>query len=138
VAFTELMSRNPQSGPTVEYVRGAVGGGPMGAKGMKWAALLGCVLAAIPAIAQPNSPFVFSAVNSASYGGNIAQGSLFVLYGASLGPSELVQASSLPLPAQLGGTAIEVAYGSTRVPCPMVYSSAGAVAARACLPAPLC
>jgi uncharacterized protein (TIGR03437 family) len=101
---------------------------------MKWAALLGCVLAAIPAIAQPNYPFVFGASNSASYVGNIAQGSLFVLYGANLGPSELVFASSLPLSAQLGGTAIDVTSGSTTsgstmVPCPMVYSSAGAVAA---------
>jgi uncharacterized protein (TIGR03437 family) len=96
---------------------------------MQWAALLGCVLAAIPAIAQPQYSFLFNAVNSASYGGNIAQGSLFVLYGESLGPSQLVQASSLPLPAQLGGTSIEVTSGSIMVPCPMVYSSAGAVAA---------
>jgi uncharacterized protein (TIGR03437 family) len=98
-------------------------------KSTHWAAWLGCVLAAIPAIAQPNSPFLFNAVNSASYGGNIAQGSLFVLYGENLGPSQLVQASSLPLPAQLSGTFIEVASGPNKAPCPMVYSSAGAVAA---------
>ncbi len=100
-----------------------------GVKSVKWAALLGCVLAAIPAIAQPSYSFLFNAVNSASYGGNIAEGSLFVLYGTNLGPSQLVQASSLPLPAQLGGTSVEVTSGSTMVPCPMVYSSAGAVAA---------
>jgi uncharacterized protein (TIGR03437 family) len=102
-------------------------------KNMNWAAMLGCALAAIPAIAQPNTPFVFNVANSASYGGNIAQGSLFVLYGVSLGPTGLVQASSFPLPAQLGGTAVAVtsgsAPGSSMVACPMVYSSAGAVAA---------
>src|SRR5277367_4154863 len=111
------MSRSPQFAHT------------NGVKNMKWAALLGCVLAAIPAIAQTNFPLVFNAANSASYGRSIAQGSLFVLYGESLGPSQLVQANSLPLPAQLGGTAIEVTSGSTKVPCPMVYSSVGAVAA---------
>ncbi len=100
-----------------------------GAKFMKCALLLCSVLAAIPAIAQPKTPFVFNVANSASYGANIAQGSLFIVYGSSLGPTELVQASSLPLPAQLGGTAIAVTSGSIMLACPMVYSSAGAVAA---------
>src|SRR5271170_7229437 len=75
------MSRSPQLAHT------------NGVKDMKWAALFGCILAAIPAIAQPSFPLVFTAANSASYGRSIAQGSLFVLYGESLGPSQLVQAS---------------------------------------------
>ena len=116
-------------GPLNSMSRGPQFAHTKGVKNMKWAALLGCVLAAIPAIAQPNPPLVFNAANSASYGRSIAQGSLFVLYGENLGPSQLVQANSLPLPAQLGGTAIAVTSGSTMVPCPMVYSSVGAVAA---------
>ncbi len=99
------------------------------AKSIKWVALLGCFLAAIPAIAQPNPPFVFNVANSASYSPNIAQGSLFIVYGENVGPAELKQAHSLPLPGQLGGTTIAVTSGSTKVACPMVYSSAGAVAA---------
>ena len=92
------------------------------------ATLLGCALAALPAMAQ-QTPYVFSALNSASYGANIAQGSLFVVYGANFGPTQLVQASAYPLPAQLAGTAITVTSGLSSFPCPMVYSIAGAAAA---------
>jgi uncharacterized protein (TIGR03437 family) len=80
-------------------------------------------------MAQPNLPFIFSTENSASYNGTIAQGSLFVVYGSNIGPAQLVQASVLPLPAQVGGTAITVTSGSTTVACPMVYSVTGAAAA---------
>jgi uncharacterized protein (TIGR03437 family) len=92
------------------------------------AALLCCTLAAAPAMAQL-TPFVYSVENSASYSANVAQGSLFVVYGENLGPAKLVQANTLPLPAQLGGTSINVAFGSTTIACPMVYSSSGAAAA---------
>ena len=92
------------------------------------AALLGCALMSLPAMAQL-TPYVFSAENSASYNANIAQGSLFVVYGANFGPAQLVQASSYPLTTQLAGTAISVTSGSTSIPCPMVYSIAGAAAA---------
>src|ERR1700691_1671840 len=90
------------------------------------AALLCCALGA-PAMAQV-TPFVYSVENSASYGPSIAQGSLFVVYGVNMGPAKLVQANTLPLPAQLGGTSINVAFGSTTIACPMVYSSSGAAA----------
>jgi uncharacterized protein (TIGR03437 family) len=90
-------------------------------------ALLFCALLAIPAMAQ--TPFVTSALNSASYSENLAQGSLFVVYGFSFGPAVLAQASSLPLPPQIGGTSINVIYGSTTVACPMVYSVEGQAAA---------
>ncbi len=81
-----------------------------------------------PAMAQ-QTPFIFSAENSASYGKNVAQGSLFVVYGYNMGPAQLVQANILPLPMQIGGTAISVKSGSTTIACPMVYSSAGTAAA---------
>jgi uncharacterized protein (TIGR03437 family) len=95
----------------------------------KLGVLMGAVLLALPAAAQLSQPFVYSIVNSASYGTNIAQGSIFVVYGVSLGPAQLVQANALPLPSQLGGTSISVTSGGTTLPCPMVYSSATAVAA---------
>jgi uncharacterized protein (TIGR03437 family) len=93
-------------------------------------ALVCCALAALPAMAQSTpTPFVFNVANSASYNPNIAQGSLFVVYGANFGPAQLVQASAYPLLTQLAGTAISVTSGSTTMPCPMVYSVAGAAAA---------
>jgi uncharacterized protein (TIGR03437 family) len=91
--------------------------------------LLGTLALAVPSMAQPTYPFVFAAVNSASYESNIAQGSLFVVYGQNLGPAQLAQAGAYPLPAQIGGTSIAITYGSTAVACPMVYSVVGAAAA---------
>jgi len=92
-------------------------------------ALLWCAFLALPAMAQPNPPFVFSAENSASYAGTIAQGSLFIVFGANIGPAKLIQASSLPLPSQIGGTAITVTSGSITIACPMVYSAMDVAAA---------
>ena len=92
-------------------------------------ALLCCALLTLPAIAQPNTPFVYSVGNSANYNPTIAQGSLIVVFGMNIGPAQLVQASSLPLPLQVGGTAITVTSGSTMLSCPMVYASAGQAAA---------
>src|ERR1700722_17551006 len=80
-------------------------------------------------MAQSNPPLIFSAENSASYASTIAQGSLFIVFGANIGPAQLVQASSYPLPPQIGGTAITVTSGSTTLACPMVYSVMGAAAA---------
>jgi len=44
--------------------------------------------------------------NAASYGADIAQGSLFVAIGTNLGPPALTQASTLPLGTALAGTSI--------------------------------
>jgi uncharacterized protein (TIGR03437 family) len=86
-------------------------------------------LVALPAMGQFGPPYVYSAVNSASYERNIAQGSLFVVFGANIGPAQIVQAGSYPLPTQVGGTSISVIAGSTTYLCPMVYSLAGQAAA---------
>ena len=93
------------------------------------ATLLRCALLVLPAMAQSNPPLIFSAENSASYASTIAQGSLFIVFGANIGPAQLVQAGSYPLPPQIGGTAITVTSGSTTLACPMVYSVMGAAAA---------
>jgi len=86
-------------------------------------------VAALPAIAQPNMPFVFSVENSANYGSSIAQGSLFVVFGANIGPAQLAEAASYPLPPQIGGTSITITSGASMLICPMVYSTTGEAAA---------
>ena len=92
--------------------------------------ILSYALLVLPAMAQfTNPPEVFSVENSASYSGTLAPGSLFVVFGANIGPAQAVQASSLPLAPQLGKTSISVKYASTAVDCPMVYSSTGQAAA---------
>ena len=79
--------------------------------------------------AQSTPPIVFSASNSADYSPAIAQGSLFAVFGASLGPATLVKISAFPLPNTLSGTSVTVTSGSTTLNCPMIYTSAGQVAA---------
>ncbi len=79
--------------------------------------------------AQTYPPYVNSVNNSADYGTTIAQGSLFVIFGYNVGPANLVQVSSLPLPNTLSGTSVTVQSGSATLNCPMVYTSFGQVAA---------
>jgi uncharacterized protein (TIGR03437 family) len=86
-------------------------------------------LTVLGAMAQSSPPFLYSAENSASYAGAVAQGSLFVVFGANIGPAQLVRANTIPLPAQIGGTSMNVTSGSTTLACPMVYSVAGSAAA---------
>jgi len=61
----------------------------------------------------------------------VAQGAIFVVYGAGLGPAKLQQAQSFPLPATqgLGGTTVQVTVGGVTETCIMIYSSDGQVAA---------
>ncbi len=67
--------------------------------------------------------------NAASYGKDIAQGSLFVVFGSGLGPDRLMQASSLPLGSTLGGSSVMISAGGQSFPAPVVYVSAGQLAA---------
>ena len=61
----------------------------------------------------------------------IAQGSIFVIYGAGLGPATLTQATSLPLPttAGLAGTSVTVTVNGVTLPVPMLYTVQSQVAA---------
>ncbi len=60
-------------------------------------------------------------VNAGNYapadfpGGAIAQGSEFVIFGANLGPSALVNATAYPLQPTLGGVSVAVTQGATTV-----------------------
>jgi len=60
---------------------------------------------------------------------SIAQGSIFVMYGTGMGPSALVEATTFPIPTTLAGTSVSVTAGGQTLPAPMIYTSAGQVAA---------
>ncbi|MBI3667930.1 MAG: hypothetical protein HY236_17155 [Acidobacteria bacterium] len=74
-------------------------------------------------------------VNAASYvlaglpNANIAQGSMFILFGQGLGPFPQVNAFTFPLPTTLGGTSIRATVGGTIVNAIMLYSLPFQVAA---------
>ncbi len=80
-------------------------------------------------------------VNAASYvrdglpNSGIAQGSMFIVFGTGLGPLNLTQASSFPLPLTLAGTSISVRVGGTTTAAIMIYTVATQVAAL--LPSPV-
>lgn len=73
-------------------------------------------------------------MNAASYmssrlpGGAIAQGSIFVVFGARMGPATIAQAG-FPLPTTLAGTNVKVTSGGQTLDCPLVYTLAGQLAA---------
>jgi len=74
-------------------------------------------------------------LNAASYAlrglphSDIAQGSMFVIFGQRMGPATLQQATSIPLPTTLAGTSIKVSGGGVTADAVMIYTSAGQVAA---------
>jgi uncharacterized protein (TIGR03437 family) len=80
-------------------------------------------------------PIVTSVVNSASNvraqlpGSGIAQGSLFVAQGTSLGPASIVIAASFPLSTSIAGTSVKVTVGGVTRDAIMYYSSAQQIAA---------
>jgi uncharacterized protein (TIGR03437 family) len=92
-------------------------------------AVLFCALAT-GAVAQPPLIYNRSITNAASYtpagipGGAIAQGSIFTLFGANLGPSSPATVTSFPLGTSLGGTAINVVQGGAKVSAIPLYVSA--------------
>jgi uncharacterized protein (TIGR03437 family) len=96
--------------------------------------MLSLVMTATAVAAAP-SITAAGIVNAASYappglpGSNIAQGSLFIIFGTNMGPANLQQAGSFPLPTNLGGTSITVTVAATTVSCIMIYTSANQVAA---------
>ena len=58
-----------------------------------------------------------------------AQGSIIIVYGSNLGPSPLVQATTLPLGTTLSNTSITVTVGATTVNLLMVYTFSSQLAA---------
>jgi uncharacterized protein (TIGR03437 family) len=80
-------------------------------------------------------PTVWSAVNAASYivpglpNAGIAQGAIFVVFGAGLGPANLSMAQAPFQSTSLSDTSVAVTVGGTTVNALMYYTSAGQVAA---------
>ncbi len=98
-----------------------------------------CIYSLLPLLVSGGVTFaqttVSAVVNAASNAipglpnSSIAEGSMFVGYGANMGPASLVQASSYPLPTNLSGTSVKVAVGGTSVDAIMIYASATQFAA---------
>lgn len=85
------------------------------------------------AMAQPPLIYNRAVVNAASYmpprlpGGAIAQGSVFSIFGARLGPSTGVQVSTFPLSTTLSNISITVTQGSTTINAIPLYVSASQI-----------
>ena len=86
-------------------------------------------LSAAPTIAALGVKNSASYANPAFQNGAIAQGSLFVVFGSGLGPAQIQYASSFPLPATLAGTSANVTVNGTTLPCVMIYTQDGQIAA---------
>src|SRR5215471_14263335 len=101
-------------------------------------ALVLATASSLPA-ANPFQPTISpnGVVNAASYLSHqfsnygIARGSMFIVFGSALGPVDLVQATSFPLPTTdgLAGTRVLISIGGYNATCPMVYSSINQIAA---------
>ena len=79
-------------------------------------------------------PVVNAVLNAASYAipglphSDIAQGSMFVIFGQQLGPAAL-QLATAPFGPQLGGTSIRITGGGVTADAVLIYTSAAQVAA---------
>jgi uncharacterized protein (TIGR03437 family) len=91
-----------------------------------------------PPSANGENPAITSVTNGASSipegvpGFGIAQGSLFVIKGANLGPPSFTIATTFPLRTEIGGTSVEVSVAGRTLAAIMYY--AGAVQVAAILP----
>jgi uncharacterized protein (TIGR03437 family) len=98
---------------------------------MRFSALLLLILPGA-AFAQP-AIFYRGIVNSANYAGSglpsggVAQGSLFTIFGSSLGPTTGVSAPGYPLNATLQGVSISLTQGATQLTVYPLYVSAGQI-----------
>src|SRR5215470_4226874 len=96
------------------------------------AALLACVASAV-ALAQAPAINYRGVVNAASImpqglpGGGIAQGSIFTIFGRSLGPATPVAASGFPLSTTLSGISIKVFQGAKSVDALPLFVSASQI-----------
>ena len=83
-----------------------------------------------PAIAQNGVVNAASFLAPSQPGGAIAQGSVFSIFGANLGPPVLATVTAFPLPRTLGGVSIRVSRGQTSVqaiPLAVVATQANAI-----------
>ena len=95
-----------------------------------FAFLAAAVLSASAAFGQPSLRATNPAGNGASYDTNIAQGSIFVVFGANIGAAGLTQATSLPLQTTMAGTSMRFTpvSGGAAVDALMVYTTQNQIA----------
>jgi uncharacterized protein (TIGR03437 family) len=100
-------------------------------------ALILCAVTMASALTAAGQPSIAAGgiLNNASYipsglpNADIAQGSIFVIFGSILGPSSTVQQPSYPLQTTLGGTSVKVTVNGTTVDAIPIYTSATQVGA---------
>ncbi len=97
---------------------------------MRLAHVIFFALFAVVGFAQPTiyPRGILNAASSAPNGlpnGSIAQGSLFTIYGANLGPTQPGQASAFPLSTTFNGVSITIGQGATAEKVIPYYVSAG-------------
>ena len=86
-------------------------------------------LAVSPLVAAPSITGLANAASNITFNSPLAQGSIFIIKGAELGPATLLVALAPFQATTLGGTSVEVTVGATTVNALMYYTSAGQVAA---------
>lgn len=86
-------------------------------------------LAVSPLVAAPSITGLANAASNITFNSPLAQGSIFIIKGAELGPATLLVAPAPFQTTTLGGTSVEVTVGATTVNALMYYTSAGQVAA---------
>ena len=92
-----------------------------------WSAIT--TLSAAPSIAALGVKNSASYANPGFQNGAISQGSLFVVFGSGMGPAQIQNATSFPLPTTLAGTSASVTVNGTTVSCIMIYTQDGQIAA---------
>ena len=94
--------------------------------------LLGIALAAsaqTPAVNPGGVVNVASFVPAVLPNGDVAQGSMVVIFGTAMGPATLKQATAYPLPTSLAGTSVRITSGNTVTDAILLYTSAAQLAA---------
>jgi len=92
-----------------------------------WLAFTSWAGAQVPVIYNRSIFNAASFMPQAVPGGAIAQGSIFSVFGQSLGPATATQASSFPLPTTLANVAVTITQGSTKVNAIPLYVSASQI-----------
>jgi len=89
-----------------------------------------CLSAQTPSIRTING-----VLNAASYAQTgmpnspIAQGAMITIFGTNLGPATLQEVNAFPITSNLAGTSVNIKAGGTTTQAPMIFTSAGQVAA---------
>jgi uncharacterized protein (TIGR03437 family) len=82
-------------------------------------AATGSLFAAAPSIASVQNAASNIVLGQPNFG--IAQGSIFVVYGANFGPAALTEATTLPVPNTLSNTSVTVTQGGNVFNVPIIY-----------------